>query len=91
MDLKVKEQEIKTTLVGNTNGYDFTFDFSSAQEKKPNYVSFNVNKGQMIIISGSYYRDSKQYSFNLYNYDKENISLFNVLHDKILEITEDLE
>ncbi|MDM1093427.1 hypothetical protein [Myroides odoratimimus] len=87
MDLKVKTQEVRTTLEGSTNGYDFLFDFSSTQENKPTYVGFNINKGEQNIVSGSYYGESKQYSFNLYNYSKEDIHLFNVLHDKIMDIT----
>lgn len=101
MDLKVKTQEVRTILEGTQDGYNFNFEFSSTQDIKPTYVSFNVTKEQLQalqaqpqvqqVLQGSYYADSQQYSLNLYGYSKEDIHLFNTLHDKVLEITGQVE
>lgn len=91
MNLKVKTQEIRTILEGNQNGYNFNFEFSSTKDIKPTYVSFNVNKEERQVLQGSFYADSQQYSLNLYGYSKEDIHLFNTLHDKVLEITGQVE
>lgn len=91
MNLKVKTQEIRTILEGGQDGYNFNFEFSSTQDTKPTYVSFNVNKEAKQVLQGSYYADSQQYSLNLYGYSKEDIHLFNLLHSKVLEITGQVE
>lgn len=91
MNLEVINQEIKTILKGSTNGYDFLFDFSCAKDTKPIYIGFTISKEEYNIISGGYYDESKQYSYNLYNYRKDDIQLFNILHDKIIEIIQGTE
>ncbi|MGG5508157.1 MULTISPECIES: hypothetical protein [unclassified Myroides] len=88
MNLKVKTQEVKTILEGENEGYIFVFEFSATSGSEPKFVSFNVLKEQTTIAQGGYYTDSNQHSFNLHNFSEEDLKIFPILYEKIVELVQ---
>lgn len=87
MELKLKQQEIKTILQGIVDGYDVTVEYNHVKGNCPEYVGVNANK-EGVSINGGYYTSAKQFNVAFNNCSKEDFTLLNDLYSKCIELSE---
>lgn len=88
MELKLKQQEIKTTLQGIVDGYDVTVEYNHVKGSCPEYVGVNAIKAG-VSVNGGYYTSAKQFNVTFNNCSKEDFALLSSLYDKCIELSED--
>lgn len=91
MELVIKQQEIKTILEGESEGFTHTFEYSKITGEPPSYIGFSLKKDGVEFASGGYYKEQSQMSLNIYSYNESNTFLLRDLHLQITKILEDID